>query len=59
MFDNTVKQRPNKWLIKNGPTVKTERSESEKIERFVESLVNRKIYCVTSCETKDMLCYFV
>ena len=36
-----------------------DRRENEKIERFVESLVNRKIYCVTSCETKGMLCYFV
>ena len=59
MFDSTVKQRPNKWLIKNGPTVKTEGSENEKIEKLDESFVNRKIYCVTSCETKDMLCYFV
>ena len=59
VFDNTVKQTPIKWLIKNRPTVKTERSENEKIERFVESPENRKIYCVTSCETKDMLCYFV
>ena len=29
------------------------------LETFVDSFVNRKIYCVTSCETKDILCYFV
>ena len=33
--------------------------KNESIEKFVAILVNQKNYCVTSCVTKDMLCYFV
>ena len=28
-------------------------------EKFVVTLVSRVNYCATSCETKDLLCYFV
>ena len=38
VFDNKVKQRLSKWLIKNGSTVKTERRENEKIEKITLKL---------------------
>ena len=49
------KKQKKKRDVARRPTMKT---ESESIETFFVTLVSRKSYCVTSCETKDLLCYY-
>ena len=41
------------------PACTSVKTASESVETFAVTLVSRKDYCVTSRETKDLLCYFV
>ena len=54
-----IRKRKDSRDFRNCPTVKPQTVKNESIEKFVAILVNQANYCVTSCVTKDMLCFFV
>ena len=54
-----IERRKIQEILETVQQWKPQALKNESIENFVVILVNQKSYCVTSCVTKDMLCYFV